>query len=69
MLTLKEYIEWLYSKGIKDNDNIIFVQSNGSGYTAEVSEKPTVVKFNGCKYGPDNKWYWSNEPKWILGTN
>ena len=65
-MTLKEYFEWLKSKGIEEDDTILFVQDDGSGYTTEISDVPIVDSFEGNS--PARRLGWENEPKWILGT-
>lgn len=62
-MNLKEYIEWLRSKGVQDDDTIIFSQDDGSGYVMEFSDVPIIEE-----YKPRRHWEWEKEPKWILGT-
>ena len=66
-MTLKEYIEWLKSKGIKEDDTILFVQDDGSGYTTEISDVPIVGVFDSSKSFARG-FNWKDDPKWILGT-
>jgi len=65
-MTLKQYYEWLKAHGIEDDDELLFVQDDGSGYTTEISADPCVQKFSEDEHV--NYLEWENNPKWILGT-
>lgn len=67
-MTLKEYFEWLKSKGIEEDDTLLFVQDDGSGYTTELSDVPKVADFAEDRYGSRRKFSWKNNPKWVLGA-
>jgi len=67
-MTLGEYIEWMHSKGIKDDDTVLFLQDDGSGYTTELSDVPIVEVFKDARHGMGRGWLWETDPKWILGT-
>lgn len=65
-MTLEAYVEWLHSKGVADNDELLFVQDDGSGYVIEISDVPIVKSFGGYSGGKGMNW--KNDPKWVLGT-
>ena len=67
-MTLEKYVEWLKSKGVKDDDELLFIQDDGSGYTTELSDVPIIDSFAAFNeaFGGSG-WNWENDPKWILG--
>lgn len=65
-MTLEAYVKWLHSKGVADNDELLFVQDDGSGYATEISDAPIVKSFG--EYFGGKGMRWENDPKWVLGT-
>ena len=67
-MTFEEYVEWLRSKGVKDDDELLFIQDDGSGYTTELSDVPIIESFRDDRFGSARGWKWTTHPKWVLGT-